>query len=326
MKFLSGLVAVAILAAKVSAHYTWPDLILPGGVITSDWEYVRQTNNWEDLNPVTDVTTDDIRCYTSNETDTSSTVTVTAGSTIGLNVPITLYHPGVANIYMAKAPAGTDVADWDGSGTVWFKASTLIYEIPAVANGETITFPSQNLAQVTFTIPADTPSGQYLIRAEHIALHVAQVYGGAQFYIACAQVEVTGGGTGDPGPLVAFPGAYTFLSVHYSINIYYPISTNYTQPGPPVWTGGVSSLLFFLTLLTLTQTVVTPPPVSSTGTTTKASTTTSTKASTTTSSKASTTTTSSTTTSSTTTSSGTTAPEYGQCGGLGWTGDTSFFV
>ncbi|KAF7349818.1 hypothetical protein MVEN_01282000 [Mycena venus] len=306
MKFLSGLVAAAVLAAKVSAHYTWPGLILPGGVITSDWEYVRQTNNWEDLDPVTDVTIDDIRCYTSNETDTSSTATVAAGSTIGLNVPITLYHPGVVNIYMAEAPAGTDVADWDGSGTVWFK----IYEISADADGETITFPSQNLAQVTFTIPPDTPSGQYLIRAEQIALHVAETYGGAQFYIGCAQVEVTGGGTGVPGPLVAFPGAYTGNEPGILINIYYPIPTNYTQPGPPVWTGGA---------------VVTPPPVSSTGTTTRASTTittTSTKASTTTSTKASTTTISSTTTSSTTSSSGTTSPEYGQCGGLGWTGPT----
>ncbi|KAJ7436095.1 glycosyl hydrolase family 61-domain-containing protein [Mycena galericulata] len=293
MKFLSGLVAAAILAAKVSAHYTWPDLILPGGVVTSDWEYVRETNNWEDYNPVTDVTIDDIRCYTSNETDTSSTATVAAGSTIGFNVPITLYHPGVVNIYMAEAPAGTDVADWDGSGSVWFKAN--IYEISADANGETITFPSQNLAKVSFTIPPDTPSGQYLIRAEQIALHVANVYGGAQFYIACAQVEVTGGGTGVPGPLVAFPGAYTGYEPGILIDIYYPIPTNYTQPGPPIWTGG---------------TVVTPPPVSSTGTKTVASTTI-----TATSTKASTTITSATTTSSTTTSSGPTSPEYGQCGG-----------
>lgn len=44
---------------------------------------------------------------------------------------------------------------------------------------------------------------------EAIALHVAQSYGGAQFYIGCAQVEVTGGGSGTPGPLVAIPGVYT---------------------------------------------------------------------------------------------------------------------
>jgi len=31
---------------------------------------------------------------------------------------------------------------------------------------------------------------------------------GAQFYISCAQVTVTGNGAGTPSPLVAFPGAY----------------------------------------------------------------------------------------------------------------------
>ena len=31
----------------------------------------------------------------------------------------------------------------------------------------------------------------------------------AQFYIACAQINVTGGGSGTPGPLVAIPGVYT---------------------------------------------------------------------------------------------------------------------
>jgi hypothetical protein len=31
----------------------------------------------------------------------------------------------------------------------------------------------------------------------------------AQFYLACGQVNVTGGGSGTPGPLVAIPGVYT---------------------------------------------------------------------------------------------------------------------
>lgn len=44
---------------------------------------------------------------------------------------------------------------------------------------------------------------------EAIALHVASTFGGAQFYISCGQVEVTNGGSGSPGPLVAIPGVYT---------------------------------------------------------------------------------------------------------------------
>ncbi|KAJ7895472.1 glycosyl hydrolase family 61-domain-containing protein [Mycena olivaceomarginata] len=277
MKFLSVLVAVATLAAKASAHYTWPNLIV-GGVNTSTWQYVRQTNNWQDLNPVTDVTSTDVRCFDSLESGTASTVSVAAGATVGFTVvgnPSNLYHAGVVNVYMAKAPSGTDVAAWDGSGTVWFK----VFEIPAVTDGGTsITFPAEGLATVNFPIPAQLPSGQYLIRIEHIALHVATTFAGAQFYISCAQVQVTGGGTGTPGPLVAFPGAYTGNEPGILINIYWPIPTEYIQPGPPVWPASGSG--------------GSTPPASSTGagTTTKATSTT-TVATTT---KASTTTTSST--------------------------------
>ncbi|KAF7350172.1 hypothetical protein MVEN_01319800 [Mycena venus] len=307
MKSLSVLVAVAALAAKVSAHYTWPQLIV-GGVNTSTWQYVRQTNNWQDLNPVTDVTTTDIRCYDSLESGTASTVTVAAGSTVGFTVdgnPSNLYHAGVVNVYMAKAPTGTDVASWDGSGQVWFK----IFEIPAVTDGGTsITFPAEGLPTVTFPIPAQVPSGQYLIRIEHIALHVATTFGGAQFYISCAQVQVTGGGTGTPGPLVAFPGEYTG-NVRFQrepgilINIYWPIPTTYVQPGPPVWPAVGSS----------------PPASSSTSTVIKTTppVTTSTTTVVTTSTKASTTT--------TTTGSSTGSPvaQWGQCGGQGYTGSTT---
>jgi hypothetical protein len=37
-----------------------------------------------------------------------------------------------------------------------------------------------DLSKFTYTIPKSLPSGDYLVRIEHIALHVAQSYGGAQ--------------------------------------------------------------------------------------------------------------------------------------------------
>ena len=49
---------------------------------------------------------------------------------------------------------------------------------------------------------------RYLLRIEHIALHDAYYFGGAQYYVACAQLEVTNGGNGSPGPLVSIPGVY----------------------------------------------------------------------------------------------------------------------
>lgn len=91
-------------------------------------------------------------------------------------------------------------------------------------------------SQVQFQIPKNVPSGKYLVRVESIALHQAQSVGGAQMYLSCAQVEVTGGGNGQPGPLVAFPGAYNANDPGLRWS-YYPIATSYTAPGPAVWNG-----------------------------------------------------------------------------------------
>lgn len=70
------------------------------------------------------------------------------------------------------------------------------------------------------TVPKSLPSGDYLLRIEHIALHQASRAGGAQFYISCAQVKVTGGGSGSPAPLVSFPGAYKASDPGIMVNIY----------------------------------------------------------------------------------------------------------
>ncbi|KAI0752954.1 glycoside hydrolase family 61 protein [Daedaleopsis nitida] len=230
---LASVFVLAALAAQAAAHYTFPNLVV-GGTKTGDWVNVRRTNNYNTQSPVTDVTSIDLRCYTSETGATAQTINVAAGSQMGFWADQQVYHPGVLNIYLAKAPSGVDVASWDGSGNVWFK----IYEMPAVTNGgQSITFPAQNIDGATFTVPKNLPSGQYLVRVEHIALHVAQTYGGAQFYISCGQINVTGGGSGTPGPLVAIPGVYTGNEPGILININYPIPTNYTQPGPAVWSG-----------------------------------------------------------------------------------------
>jgi hypothetical protein len=54
-------------------------------------------------------------------------------------------------------------------------------------------------------MPKATPDGDYLLRVEHIALHMASQANKAQFYLACSQIKVTGGGSGTPGPLVQIP-------------------------------------------------------------------------------------------------------------------------
>lgn len=128
---------------------------------------------------------------------------------------------------MAKAPTGTDITRWDGSGAVWFK----IDQKGSIGSG----YPQFETNMVTFetTIPKSLPSGNYLLRGEHIGLHIA---GKPQFYIACAQVTVTGGGSSRPGPLVSFPGAYKMSDPGLSVNIYNSQGP-YQYPGPAVWRG-----------------------------------------------------------------------------------------
>lgn len=87
---------------------------------------------------------------------------------------------------------------------------------------------------VSFTVPKTIPSGKYLVRVESIALHQAQSPGGAQFYLSCAQVEITNGGNGTPGPMVAFPGAYKATDAGL---IFSWQTKTYTAPGPAVWQG-----------------------------------------------------------------------------------------
>jgi hypothetical protein len=59
----------------------------------------------------------------------------------------------------------------------------------------------------------------------------------AQFYIACSQIQVTGGGSGNPGPLVAFPGAYKSSDPGILVNLNGLQPDGYKAPGPQVWTG-----------------------------------------------------------------------------------------
>jgi hypothetical protein len=81
----------------------------------------------------------------------------------------------------------------------------------------------EGLKTLNFTIPKATPSGDYLARIEHIGLHAASQKNGAQFYLSCAQITVTGGGSGTPSPLVSFPGAYSATDPGILIQIYWPV-------------------------------------------------------------------------------------------------------
>ena len=91
-----------------------------------------------------------------------------------------------------------------------------------------------NNKPASVTLPTQIAPGDYLVRHEIIALHLAVTLGGAEFYPSCTQIRVGGSQTGTPNQTVSFPGAYNDNDPGiYDTSIYSP-GASYTFPGGPV--------------------------------------------------------------------------------------------
>jgi len=296
------LAAAAALVDVALGHYRFYELIV-NNTITGQYQYVRQNTN--DNSPVTDITSTDMRCNVGGLASgpATSVAYVEAGSTAGFFLDIAIYHPGPLAVYMSKVTDGFTVETYDGSGP-WFK----IYEMTAEITTSAIDFADDNLPSINFTIPPTTPPGAYLLRVEQLALHVAETVGGAQWYISCAQVIVSGPGGGTPGPTILIPGGYSETDPGILIDIYYPIPQTYVPPGPAVWpsgdTGAVGVGGSSISVASATPTPV-PTSVSAKPTTVKSTSVVTQPAPSQTGSPG-----------------GATSALYGQCGGIGWTGPT----
>ncbi|KAL1647444.1 hypothetical protein SLS58_002774 [Diplodia intermedia] len=233
---MKGFLAVLATASVVSAHATFQEMWV--GTEDKEGTCIRlpQSNS-----PVQDVTSNDMRCNAS-PSDASTTCSVAAGGSLTVemhqqpndrscdNEAIGGNHYGPVMIYMSKVD---DAAAADGSSD-WFKVAQDTYNGTDASWGTEIL--NANCGKRAFTVPKSLPSGDYLVRAEALALHSAGSEGGAQFYMSCYQVTVTGGGSATPSPTVKFPGAYSADDAGILINIYQtPLS--YEAPGPAVWSG-----------------------------------------------------------------------------------------
>jgi hypothetical protein len=67
-------------------------------------------------------------------------------------------------------------------------------------------------------------------------MHQAHV-NNPQFYFSCAQLRVTGSGTGNPGPIVKIPGVYNLDDAMFKYNIYTTQTSWPYRPGGAVWRG-----------------------------------------------------------------------------------------
>lgn len=203
---LTASVLVTLSAVLTSAHYNFERLIVNGRT-TEPYEYVRALGPMVGNGPFYDVKHTDIRCNNGSFAAASKTKTypVKAGDTLGFTIRDVLGHPGPLFAYMSRSTVA-NVNAYQGDGD-WFK----IYEmgVKTYANYSlAMTWLSDGWKTFDFKIPKDIENGQYLLRAEHIAVHSAggPDGAGAQFYIGCAQIEVSGATGKKPSPVGKFPG------------------------------------------------------------------------------------------------------------------------
>ncbi|KAH9941875.1 glycosyl hydrolase family 61-domain-containing protein [Epithele typhae] len=319
--------------AGAAAHATFQELWINGVDQGSSCVRLPASNS-----PVTSVTSNDIACN-ANAASSKGVCQVMPGDSVSVemhqqpgdrscaNEAIGGDHFGPVQIYMAKVSDATSAV---GSSAAWFKVTEM--GMPSMAPDYWATeVLNNNCGHFTFTVPSGIAPGNYLIRAEVIALHVASTLGQAQFYMSCYQINVGGSGTASP-PTVKFPGAYSASDPGILINIYTQLNS-YIIPGPTPYastsptvattpwptTATWNTALQPSTVPTAVPTVSgSAPPASSSS----ASTTTVASSTSKTTSSSTTKTTSSTVASSTPTSGSGTVAKYGQCGGTGYTGPT----
>ncbi|KAF9480168.1 hypothetical protein BDN70DRAFT_905880 [Pholiota conissans] len=226
-------------AAFANAHFTLQYIWL-NGVDQGQNNFLRVPPN---NNPVTDVTSKDLTCNVNGLSGSSvNTATIAAGTNVTFEWhqhaqrtgedAISGGHKGPVQVYIAKAPS--TAAAFDGQGAVWTKIYSSGLLNPSSQQWATDVVNS-NGGKHSVVIPKSLPAGQYLLRAEVIALHVASTYPGAQFYIGCAQVNISGGGSASP-PKISLPGAYKGSDPGITVNIYNNLQS-YTAPGGAVWSG-----------------------------------------------------------------------------------------
>lgn len=229
--------ASSALAPLAAAHATFQQLWVNGVDQASKCARLPYSNS-----PIENLSSNDMRCNV-NTAAAAGLCDVKAGDVVTVEMhqhnnrdcsqeAIGGAHLGPVMVYLSKVD---DAAKADGSSP-FFK----IFESGYFANNKTWgnDLLNANCGKQNVVIPADIAPGDYLLRAETIALHVAMNEGGAQFYMTCYQIRVTGSGTATP-PGVTFPGAYSATDPGILFNLYNGV-TSYQIPGPAVYSAGAA--------------------------------------------------------------------------------------
>ncbi|KAF2737906.1 glycoside hydrolase family 61 protein-like protein [Polyplosphaeria fusca] len=225
MKFIIA-AALSLLPALGAAHCTAQNVRING----QDQGQAVGIRVASSNNPIQNVNDANFACNTGFRSPVSSKVLdVKGGDKIGVkwghvlggpqmpndpDNPIAKSHKGPAIFYMAKVD---NAASASGQNQKWFK----VYEDGLDSSGQWgVDRMVSTGGWQDFTLPSCIAPGQYLLRAELIALHSAKNQGQAQFYMGCAQVNVVSGGSKTGDQTVSFPGAYKANDAGILINIY----------------------------------------------------------------------------------------------------------
>jgi cellulase len=231
-------VLLALSLHTVFAH-TYLSAVYLDNSLLDQGDCVRPHPNAAFDSPIPLVTSADMTCgwLPSASTPANRKCPIAAGSSIGIQWHhnsnsdgddiIDSTHKGPIMFYLAKSDSG--------AGNVWFK----IYEDGLVNGVWAVDRLIANRGRVDITIPSDIAPGNYLLRGELIALHGAYALNGAQPYVGCVELTISGSGSANPAG-VAFPGYYTNTDAGIFLSIYQGI-TNYIIPGPAVYKAGSSS-------------------------------------------------------------------------------------
>ncbi|CAA7261476.1 unnamed protein product [Cyclocybe aegerita] len=237
---LAAFLSSVLLAASVAAKTVFSELAVDG-VAEGHAIGIRVPSSNA---AITDITSDNIICNTNFITPVSTVVIpVNADSQVTAQFhktsagylgadpadPLDPTNKGPVLAYLAAVPSATQPTV---TGLKWFKIWQDGYDSTTHQWGSDHLF--INGGNATFTIPSCTASGQYLLRVESIALHQATSYPGAQFYMSCAQLAITGSSSPATAATVSFPGAYRSTDPGIVTSIFG--LSSYTPPGPTVFT------------------------------------------------------------------------------------------
>ncbi|KAG6907779.1 hypothetical protein DXG01_007386 [Tephrocybe rancida] len=134
--------------------------------------------------------------------------------------------------YMASC-VNTTCDKFDSTKAKWFKIDEQGRNPNNASQWLQENIKNNNVANVT--IPKFIAPGDYLIRHEIIAIHLATNVSQAEFYPSCAQLRINGTQTGAPtvNEVVSLPGGYSDIDPGLWVPHLYD-TTDYIFPGPKV--------------------------------------------------------------------------------------------